>query len=66
MTSIETEREHAFRQSDEHRVLAEHYCTKNARRWREHRDKAAAWFEYAAMLPSLYLNIESYGAGNQT
>lgn len=46
----ESERDYAYRIAEEHRVLAEHYLTRNARRWREHRDKAAAWTEYAVLL----------------
>jgi hypothetical protein len=53
MSQLDKEREHAFRLAEEHRVLAEHYLTRNARLHRDHRLKAQAWFEYAAILPTL-------------
>lgn len=53
MSTLEQEREHAFRLAEEHRVLAEHYLARNARLWREHHTKAAAWMEYALILPTL-------------
>lgn len=53
MKRAETEREYAFRLAEEHRVLAEHYLNKDRKRWLEHRDKAAAWTEYAILVPTL-------------
>lgn len=55
MSQLDKEREHAFRLAEEHRVLAEHYLTRNARYARDHRLKAAAWLEYALLLPTLPL-----------
>lgn len=55
MNQLDREREHAFRLAEEHRVLAEHYLTRDARRHREHRLKAEAWVEYAYVLPMLPL-----------
>lgn len=56
MSSLEEERNHAFRLAEEHRVLAEHYLTRDARRHRDNRLKAAAWTEYALLLPTLPLS----------
>lgn len=53
MRTDESEREYAYRIAEEHRVLAEHYLTRNARRWRDHSSKSAAWMEYAVLLPTL-------------